>query len=295
MAVYTSYNQVGIAEDVSDIITNITPTDTPFTTLIKSEKVHNRTFEYQEDTLAAGADNKAVEGAAFSAGTQSPTTLRTGTTQILTKVFEVSATADAVKTYGRAKETSYQLGKVLKEIKKDLEFAYVGQDNAAVTGGSSTAREMASATQLISNSTDAGSNSTDALTEAKFLVAAQAAYDEGSEPNVFMVKPADSLIVSAFTGASGRYRNFNDNTTTLVNVVDLYVSPFGEYKIVLNRHQLSTHAFLIDPAMWRSIVLRPFSRTLLGKTSDGDTHAVVGEYGLKHMNFGADHMITGLS
>lgn len=295
MAVFGSYNQVGIAEDVSDIITNITPTDTPFTTLIKSEKVHNRTYEYMEDTLAAGADNKAVEGAAFSAGTQSPTTLRSGTTQILTKVFEVSSTADAVKTYGRAKETSYQLGKVLKEIKKDLEFAYVGQDNAAVTGDSSTAREMASATQLITNSTDAGANATDALTEAKFLVAAQAAYDAGSEPNILMVKPADSLIVAAMTGASGRYRNFNDNTKTLVNVVDLYVSPFGEYKIVLNRHQLSTHAFLIDPAMWRSVVLRPFSRTLLGKTSDGDTHAVVGEYGLKHMNFGADHMITGLS
>ena len=154
---------------------------------------------------------------------------------------------------------------------------------------------MASATQLITNSTDAGANATDALTEAKFLVAAQAAYDAGSEPNILMVKPADSLIVAAMTGASGRYRNFNDNTKTLVNVVDLYVSPFGEYKIVLNRHQLSTHAFLIDPAMWRSIVLRPFSRTLLGKTSDGDTHAVVGEYGLKHMNFGADHMITGLS
>ena len=120
MAVFSTYNQVGIAEDVSDIISNITPTDTPFTTLIKSEKVHNRTFEYQEDTLANAADNKAVEGAAFSAGTQTATTLRTGTTQILTKVFEVSATADAVKTYGRAKETSYQLSKVLKEIKKTI-------------------------------------------------------------------------------------------------------------------------------------------------------------------------------
>ena len=295
MAVFGSYNQVGIAEDVSEIISTITPSDVPFTSLIKSEKVHNRTFEYMEDTLAAGADNKAVEGAAFSAGTQSPTTLRSGTTQILTKVFEVSSTADAVKTYGRAKETSYQLAKVLKEIKKDLEFAYVGHDNAAATGSSSAAREMASASQLITNSTDAGSNSTDALTEAKFLVAAQAAYAAGSEPNTLMVKPADSLIVSAMTGASGRYRNFNDNTKTLVNVIELYISPFGEYKVVLNRHQLATHAFLIDPAMWRSIVLRPFSRTLLGKTSDGDTHAVVGEYSLKHMNFGADHMITGLS
>ena len=45
----------------------------------------------------------------------------------------------------------------------------VGVDNAAVTGDSSTAREMASATQMIAsgNQIDAGSNATDALTEAK--------------------------------------------------------------------------------------------------------------------------------
>lgn len=64
---------------------------------------------------------------------------------------------------------------------------------------------------------------------------------------------------------------------------------------MLNRHMKTTHALLIDPSMWRSAVLRPFSRTLLGKTSDGDTHAVVGEYSLKHMNYGADGMISGLS
>jgi len=39
--------------------------------------------------------------------TLSPTTMRTGYTQILTKAFQVSATADAVKTYGRAKETAF--------------------------------------------------------------------------------------------------------------------------------------------------------------------------------------------
>ena len=295
MAVYTSYNQIGLKEDVSDIISNITPADTPFTTMIKTEKCSARVYEYQEDTLASAADNKKVEGAAFSAGTQSPTTMRTGNTQILAKTFEVSATADVVATYGRAKETAYQLGKTLKEIKRDLEYAYVGHDNAAVTGNSSTAREMASATQLISSTTDAGSNSTDALTEAKFLVEAQACFTAGSDPSVFMIKPADATIVAGFTGASGRYRNFNDDTRTLVNVVDLYVSPFGEYKIVLNRHQLTTHGFLLDPTMFRSMVLRPFARTLLGKTSDGDTHAVVGEYGLKHMNFADSGMITGLS
>ena len=56
-------------------------------------------FEWQEDSLAAAANNAQVEGAAFTAGTLSATTMRTNNTQILSKVFEVSATADAVKTY----------------------------------------------------------------------------------------------------------------------------------------------------------------------------------------------------
>lgn len=294
MAVFGTYNQVGKREDLSDIITTITPSATPFMSSIKTEKVKARVFEWQEDALRSAADNKKVEGAAFSAGTQSATTLRTNNTQILSTTFEVSATANSISLAGRARETSYQLSKVLKEIKKDLEFAYVGQANSAVTGDASTAREMASATAMISTAVDAGSSSTDPFTEAKLLTLAQTVYDNGGDPSVLMVKPADSLIVANFATASGRNREFAQSKT-LVNVIDLMVTPFGSYNLVLNREQLTTHAFLYDPSMWRSSVLRPFSRELLGKTSDGDTHAVVGEYSLKHMNFSADGMITGLS
>jgi hypothetical protein len=294
MATYTTYDQVGKKEDVSDIITDITPTDTPFFSMIRNEKVSARTFSWLEDSLAAAANNAAVEGADASMATLTDAVERTNNTQILTKAFQVSATADAIATYGRAKETAYQLGKALKEIKRDLERSYVGVDNAAVTGTSSVAREMASATQMITNSTDAGANATDALTEAKLLTAGQSAYNAGSDPTVFMIKPADSQIVANFAAASGRNREFA-STKSLVNVIDLYVSPYGEYKVVLNRHQLTTHAFLIDPTMWRSCTLRPFSRTLLAKNGDSDKHFIVGEMSLKHMNFGADHMITGLS
>ena len=294
MAQFTTYDQIGIKEDVSSIITTISPTDTPFTTLIKQEKCAARVFEWQEDTIRAGAGNAKTEGHTFSAGTTAPTTMRTNNTQILSETFEVTATADSIALYGRAKETAYQLSKTLKAIKKDLEFAYVGVDNAAATGSSSVAREMASATQQINTDVDAGTNPTDALTEAKFLELHEECYDNGSDPSVVMLKPADARIFSNFAAAAGRTRDF-DTGTALVNVVDLYVSPFGELRTVINRHQLSTHAFLIDPAMWRSMVLRPFTRELLAKTSDADTHAVVGEYSLKHMNFDADGMISGLS
>ena len=292
---YLTYDQVGKKEDVSSIITMITPTDTPFTSMIKSEKVNARVFEWQEDALPNAQDNKQLEGGAFTNVARTPTTMRTNNTQILSDVFEVSATADSVALHGRAKETSHQLAKSLKSIKRDYEFALVGQDNAKVAGNATTAREMDSATQQISTTVDAGANATDAMTEAKLLELGEDCYGNGSDPTVFMIKPADAQIVSGFTGAAGRNRTINDGAKTLVNAIDLYVSPYGEYKVILNRHQLTTHAFLIDPSMFRSCVLRPFTRTLLAKDSDGDRHAIVGEYSLKHMSYSDSGMITGLS
>ena len=297
MAIYKTYEQIGLAEDVSNIISDITPTDTPLYSMIKAEKVHARQYQYMTDTLASPSSNAQLEGFTASAGTAIPTVMITGNTQILQKTFAVSATADAVKAYGRAKETAYQLSKALKEIKKDVEFAFVGASNATAAGDATTAREMASADQLIdaSVSTDQGANATDALTEAQMLVNMQAVYEAGGEPSVIMCKPADSLIISGFTGSAGRSREFNDGTTTLTNSVNLYISPFGEYRVTLNRHQMSTHMFLLDPSMWRTAVLRPFKRTLLAKTGDSDTHMVVGELGLMHKNPKGSGQITGLS
>lgn len=193
-----------------------------------------------------------------------------------------------------------QLGKALKELKKDVEFAYVGASNAAVAGnmtGAGTAREMASADQLIDSSVtvDAGANPTDPLTEAKLNELGQAVYEEGGNPDILMIKPADSLIVAGFASSSGRNRTFNDGQTTLTAVIDLLVTPFGQYKVTLNRIQMSDHAFLLDPSMWRSAVLRPFSRTLLAKTGDSEKHFLSYEGGLMHLNPKASGMINGLS
>jgi len=283
MAIYKTYEQIGLAEDVSNIISDITPTDTPMYSMIKTEKVHARQYSYMTDSLAAAASNAQLEGFTASAGTAIPTVMINGNTQILQKTFQVSATADAVKAYGRAKETAYQLSKALKEIKKDVEFAFVGASNATVAGNATTAREMDSADQLIgAGNTTAGG--TAALTEAMITTTGQNVYNNGGDATILMVKPADSLIIAGFTGAAGRTREFNDGNKTLTNAVNLYVSPFGEYKVVLNRHQMTTHAFLLDPSMWRTASLRPFSRTLLAKTGDSDTHMVVGELGLMHKN-----------
>ena len=185
------------------------------------------------------------------------------------------------------------LAKTLKAIKLDVEKALVGVDQAAVPGSASAARKMASVSQQISTTVDAGSNSTDALTEAKLIELHQTCYTNGSEPTVLMIKPADATIVAGFATATGRNREID--AKTLINVIDVILTPFGELRTVINRNQLSTHAFLVDPSMFKQCVLRPFTRTLLAKNGDADTHFVVGEISNKHVNYSDSGMITGLS
>lgn len=291
MTTYTTYDQVGKKESVQDIITDITPFDTPAMTMFRDEKVGARTFSWLEDSLASAGSNAAVEGADATMATLIDAVERTNNTQIMTKAFQVSATADAVGTYGRAKETAHQLGKALKEIKRDAEFALVGADQAAVAGNGTTARQMASAINQIST-VEAGG--TAALTEAMLLSAGQTAYNNGSDVDTFMIKPADAQIVAGFSASAGRNREIAQGKT-LVNAIDLYVSPYGEYRVVLNRHLESSHALLIDPSMFKTCTLRPFTRTLLSKSGDSDKHFVVGEMSVKHMNFGDSVKINALT
>ena len=291
MATYTTYDQVGKKESVADIITDITPFDTPAFTMFKDEKVSARTFSWLEDSLAPAGANAAVEGADAVMGTLIDAVERTNNTQILTKGFQVSATADAIGTYGRAKETAHQLAKALKEIKRDAEYALVGVDQAAVSGSGSTARQMASViNQITTDKPQAGA----ALTEAALLDAGETAYANGSDVDTLMIKPGDAQIVAGFSASAGRNREIAQGKT-LVNAIDLYVSPYGEYRVVLNRHLKSDTALLIDPSMFKTCTLRPFTRTLLAKNGDSDRHQIVGEMSVKHMNFADSVKITGLA
>lgn len=307
MATYTTYDTVGIKEDISDFISRLTPTKTPFQTMIGADKTKNRQFQWMEDSLRAVQVNAKVEGFTASDATLTPPTLRSNYTQIMEKTIKVSATEDAVDQYGRAKETAYQLVKAGEEVKRDKEHAYIGLAQAATAGdSSSTARLTASASSLITTATNryymgagtplGGSSGTAAaLTETALLGIAQACYNQGTDPTVFMIKPADSLIVAGFTGASGRSRTFNDGSKTVTNAVNLYVSPFGEYKVVLNRFLKTDHAWLIEPGMWQEVTLRSWTREPLAKTGDASVNMIVGEFGLKHKNFAASGLIANLT
>jgi Family of unknown function (DUF5309) len=302
MALFTSYDAVGIKEDISDIITNISPTKTPFQSAIGNEKVTQKVFQWQEDTLRVVQTNANAEGFDASFITVTPTVMRSNTTQIFAEASQVSGTMDVTSTYGRAKESAYQLAKSAAQVKRDLENAMVGVNQAEVTGSDGVARQFASYSQQINTSPVAGFVSPvvymgvgNTLDEAHLLTALQDCYTNGADPNTISVTPANSVSVAAFAKAAGRYRTIvdaNSGNGKVVNAVDLYVSPFGETKVILNRFQKSTWTMVYDPSMWVKATLRPWFREVLAKTGDSLKQMIVSELSLKHKNWSASALIV---
>jgi hypothetical protein len=288
-----TYDQIGIAEDVSDIISNISPTKVPFQQAIGKEKVNNTIFEWQEDSLRAVATNAQVEGADATDATFVPTVMRNNRTQILSETVKVSRTASRVKTYGRAKEMAYQLEKAAKQVKRDLEHSFVGDDEAATAGDASTARKMAGAQQLMLEADYIYTGDGVALTEAKLLTALQQCFTNGSDPSRVMVTPSNSTVVADFAKASGRYRTLDTGKSdrTIVNVVDIYVSPFGTQKVQINRFLKTGDTLVFEPDMWAKCELDPWTRVPLAKSGDYDRQMIIGEFSLKHKNFKASALI----
>jgi hypothetical protein len=295
MAQVSTYDIVGKKEDVSGVINNISPTDYPFTSLTGSENVKAVLFQWQEDSLRAPAANAQTEGFTPTPGARAATVMRSNVTQIFQDTFQVAATTDAVSTYGRAKESAYQAAKAMESLKADLEFAFVGNDAAQVTpSDNTTARVFAGVQRQIAaaNVVKTGLAAT-AVDEAHLLTAMQKAYNGGAKPSVILCTPARALTIADFAKASGRYRVFNNGTRdrALINVVDLYVSPFGEQKVVISRHikhvaadDTGADTLLMEPKQWSKVTLRPWTRETLAKTGDNTAMMIVGEFSLKHKN-----------
>lgn len=308
---YTVYETIGKKEDVSDIITNISPTTTPFQSMIGKESVNNVLFQWQEDVLAAAGANAQFDGFDATEVAAVPTTIRSNYTQILAKAIKVAATTDAVSRYGRAKETAYQLSKRGAEVKRDLEYTLLNSqtggagnlNNKTLTSignsanvAADAARTMASYQAQVDSSLlfKTGSSST-SMSETNLLTAAQTLYTNGADPSILMIPPGEASAIAAYAAATGRLRELDNasgaNARKIINVVDVYVSPFGELKVVLNRFQVNTDYLIFDPDMWKLATLRAWERVPLAKVGDSERQMIVGEYSLKHKNYFASAIV----
>jgi hypothetical protein len=314
MPTFTRYDAVGAREDLSNVIYDISPQDTPIMSSIGKTSAKAVYHEWQTDALASvNTSNALVEGADATAATLSATTRIGNYTQIVGKTVQVSGTLEAVDKAGRKSEKAYQLAKASAELKRDIE-GIITANQGQSAGSSSAARVMGSLLSYIKTNTNKGSGTTagadpttigvstrtDGTTrtfqESMLKDVVAKVFTSGGTPSVLMVSPALKQVVSNFTGlAQHRYNSNAAGQVTILAGADLYQSDFGVISIVPNRFMRTRDALVLDPEYAALAYLRPFQTIDLAKSGDSEKTQILAELTLEVKNEAAHGGIFDLS
>jgi hypothetical protein len=315
---YDTYDALGQKEDVSDLIHNISPTETPFLTMIGTTTARGRFHEWQLDTLDAPAANLHDEGADWDDADTSPvaTAVRGNYTQISAKFFNVTGTLEVVEKYGRDSEIAYQAAKAARALKTDVDFNMTGINQASLA--TSPRQSGSLETWLETNVYETGSGGgwssgvtvvrTDGtpagLTQAKLDSVIQSAWSNGGKPSVILCGPTQKTTISTMDGvgvlgSSGVTRT-DRAARTIFATADLYVSNFGELRIVPSRHIRTNgtddqNIFIVDPEYAKIAYLRPWQQFDLAKTGDAIRREMLVEWTLEVCNEKAHGIIADLA
>jgi hypothetical protein len=311
-----TYSSVAIREDLSDVISNISPMDTPFMSGCGKEKADNTYFQWQTDTIGAGGANRVIEGDDSPAAVARALPTKVGNyTQISRYVVQTSGTDDVVDYAGHGKHQAYRLAKRGKQMKRDMEYMFT-QNIAQVAGNATLARASAGLPSwLVTNyvsmggsgspaaptsgggvaaATDAGS--VISITEAKMKEVIKDCYDSGGNPDTVLCKPDIKQAISGLSSLGVTTLNTDLNSPKpgfAVGAVDVYVSDFGNFKIVPDRNQnRSRDVFFLDMDFWAIAWLRDFHTVDLAKQGDSTKQMLIGEFGLVSKNEAASGVLS---
>jgi hypothetical protein len=308
--VLETYDSSTIREDLQDAENMISPTETPFTSMICGRKTATSTLHEWPLTALGSVDvsNRVAEGQA-APGLDAPVVAsrRSNYTQISDKKAEVSDTSQRVDGAANIEKMTKQISYKLKELKRDCEAMMI-ENNAAVAGAAeaATVREAAGfvaflitnplrgatgTAPTLSGTTSGypnaahGAGTLRAVTETLFNDAIQACWAEGGEPRYALCSPANKRVMSElFDGFSTKYKDADDKK--VINAVDIYESDFGQVQIVPDRFMLGdsgaddNHILLIDPDYVAVADLQPTRQIPLARTGHSETRLIQKEYTL---------------
>ena len=324
----TTYGAVGVREDLSNVIYNISPTDTPFLNGAGRSSASGVYFEWETDVLAAAANNFQAEGDDL-ASTAVVEPSRVGNyCQISAKAIQSSGTALAVDFAGRKSTQAYRMAKAAKELKRDMEYmltrnvaAVVGNNTTPGTGGQPTGdtRKTGSLGAWVGGNslhgggspagaacdgdgndptTDAGTPRIISLTLIRQMI--QKLFVAGSDADTIMVGPFNKESISQLTKADAgvaplRTMANAEKQAHVVEAWDVYVSDFGNFKVIPNRFQRERDGWFLDFDFWGVSYLRPFQTLEIARTGDSMKQELIVEYGLLSKNQNARGCIYDLT
>jgi hypothetical protein len=274
-----TYQSTNNAEDVTDIVMNISPVDTPLLTMAKKTTAEATYTQWPIESLSAvDTANANIEGDDATVDASTTPTLVGNYTQLMDKVASVTTTQNAIKKYGVKNEMAKQMAKKGKELKRDMETTMF-LNQARVIGAAGTAQKMRGLPGwLTTNDARAGDGAqgsasaaaTDgtqrAFTEALFKAVVVTCITNADDlPSVVMAGPANRANLSSqLSGNSTRFYDIKDGT--LNASISVYRSDYGPLKLVMNRFQRERDMFFLNPAFIGVRTLEPMQTVDLART-----------------------------
>jgi hypothetical protein len=305
-----SYNLVGIREDLQDVIYNIDPEETPFYTACAKMRASNTLHEWQTDTLRASADNAHIEGDDTVAEARAVTSRLGNYTQIFKNAVVIPGTDVGLNKAGRAREMAYQVLKIGKEQKLDIEKALFA-NQARSAGGSTTPRRLAGAPAWIATNTanvggggsDPTGDGTDARTDgtqtafsqADFDLVMQSIWEQGGKPDTVYLSAFQMDVALGFVGNNAQRATISADSKKVVNAMAMYVTPWGTVEFKPTRENRSRDVFIMQSDMWAVGTLRPTRTEELAKTGDNEKRQIITELTLICKNEQASGIVADCS
>ena len=311
---YETYDAAGIREDLSDVIYNIDPIECPVLSSAGRGSASQTQHEWQTDNLDTAGFNVQVEGNDSVFATPTPTVRPYNRTQISEKTIMVSGTLEAVDKAGRGSELSYQLARLSKSLKRDMEYTISRNQalNDGAGGPPGTARALASYEDWITgNRASRGTGGADAtfsagtpttapgdgtlrpLIESYLKAVIQNVWVAGGNPTLIVAGPFNKTIISTFSGNSTRFDRGEDKR--LVSAIDIYVSDFGDHRIVPDRFSRDESVLVITPELVSVDYLRPFAQKPLAVTGDNMKRLLNVEFTLRMSNAAGCGIVADLT
>jgi hypothetical protein len=305
-----TFTRTELKEDLSNVINDLSPEDTPLYSMIGKTKATNVKHEWLWDRCSDGvATNKVTQGDDPAADAASALVRFCNYTQLMDKVVRVGSTQRATDNAGYEDSMAYQMAKRSIELRKDLDCA-LSQNGVATAGAANTPSGMAGleqwltyetrqeATRMSGNGTAANASLattpgfSTGLGCVSAIVDATAGFtctettvkhcienvilNSGARVKYIMMHPTlKALFATKIAGIATRYREVPRGQAAIVAGADLYVSNFGEIVLMWSRHMrlpasVGGPVIGFDPAQLACAFLQPFKQDPLAKTGHAD-------------------------
>ena len=302
---FDTYSATADREDLSNIIYNISPMQTPFMSSIGTRNVKNVVFDWQTEVLPTPSSSGELEGFELSRSAAQATVRESNVWMISKRDATVSGSQEVSDAAGKRSEMAHQLALMAKALKRDMEEALC-QKGAKTTGNASTARVTGGFESWVETNVSRGSGGagagngaapTDgtqrALTESLLKDVLQLSFENGGEPSLAICGPHNKQIISGFKGRSKARQMIDANTVEAS--VSIYSSDFGELQIVPSNRSRERSLLLVDPEYAKVAYLRNFQTVDIATIGDAETKMIVVEYGLEVSNEKAHGIVADLS